>query len=283
HRQRALALLEEMAAALPDAQRIAFWHDPRRRHLRRGAPPGPSAIDLGSTISASSAGAAIGSSGAAPASSRGDPLGARSAERLVDQLFRLLEVYRRLSSEREVDRLLELAMDTAMELSGCDRGFLLLAEGGALSVAVTRNLPLAARADIERGGAPGAAAAAAAGLPYSRSIAEHVFASGELVASTDARLDPRFHRAESVHALHLGRVLCIPIRARGRVAGVLYLEGRPSARTLGEDDLRLLTAFGDQVAVVLDSARLQRESERRAAELEAAQREIEGDRKSTRL
>ena len=257
HRGRALALLEEIAAGLPESRRIAFWHDPRRRHLRRQAGVGSAVlaaarpIDLGSTVDASS-----------------------SPERMIDKLFRLLDIYRRLSTERDVDRLLELAMDTAIELSGCERGFLLLAgPDGALRTAVARNLPALALADLAR--ADSAPAADPDRLPYSRSIAERVFAAGEIIAATDARLDPRFTRAESVHALHQGRVLCLPIHARGRPAGVLYLEARASARPISEEDVRLLMAFGDQVAVVLDSARLLRENARRADELEAARGEIE--------
>jgi serine/threonine-protein kinase PknK len=241
HRARALAILDGIAAALPEAKRIAFWHDPRRRRLRR-----TSAL-AGSTVNA------------APDLASGD--------RVIDKLFRLLEIYRRLSTEREVDRLLELAMDTAVELSGCERGFLLLAGAdGALRTAIARNLPDAAIADLDGGGGR---------LPYSRSIAEQVFASGEVIVSSDARVDPRFLGAESVHALHHGRLVCMPIHARGRAAGVLYLEARASARPIAEEDVRLLMAFGDQVAVVLDSARLLRENARRADQLESARGEIE--------
>ena len=259
HRGRALAILEEIAAGLPEARRIAFWHDPRRRHLRRQASssseralgPAVRSIDIGSTVDASS-----------------------SPERMIDKLLRVLDIYRRLSTEQDVDRLLEMAMDTAIELSGCERGFLLLAgPDGALRTAVARNLSVAALADLTR--ADSAQAPDPDRLPYSRSIAERVFAGGEIIAATDARLDPRFLRAESVHALHQGRVLCLPIHARGRPAGVLYLEARVSARPISDDDVRLLMAFGDQVAVVLDSARLLRENAGRADELEAARGEIE--------
>jgi len=251
HRDRALTILDEIAAALPEGRRIAFWHDPRRRHLRRAASASAlRPLELGSTVASS------------------------SPERMIDKLFRLLDIYRRLSTERDVDRLLELAMDTAIELSGCERGFLLLAAAdGALRTAVARNLPVTALADLAR--ADSAPAPDPDRLPYSRSIAERVFASGEVIAATDARLDPRFVRAESVHALHQGRVLCLPIHARGRPAGVLYLEARASTRPISEDDVRLLMAFGDQVAVVLDSASLLRENARRADELEAARGEIE--------
>jgi transcriptional regulator with GAF, ATPase, and Fis domain/tetratricopeptide (TPR) repeat protein len=245
HRARAVALLEHMAARLPEAQRLSFWHDPRRRRLR------------GQTAAAS------------------DPLRSTVAvapDPMVDKLFRLLAIYRHLSTERDLDRLLELAMETAIELARCDRGFLVLADpSGGLRTAVSRNLPPAELAGLAQADSAGSRA-----LPYSRSIAERVFATGELVATSDARADPRFSRAESIHALHVGRVVCIPIHAGGRVAGVLYVESRARVGPIGDDDLRLLMAFGDQVAVVLDSARLLAENARRSHELERARAEIEG-------
>jgi transcriptional regulator with GAF, ATPase, and Fis domain len=263
HHGRASSLLDEMAARLSESRRLSFWHDPRRRRLRRAAPLAPSlgpvADPLRSTVTAP------------------------SSEQMVDKLFRLLAIYRRLSTELDLDRLLELAMETAIELSGCDRGFLVLADpSGALRTAVSRNLAPAELATLAPAGpappplGPAAASPETDGqAPYSRSIAERVFATGEVVVTSDARMDPRFARAESVHALHVGRVVCAPIHARGRVAGVLYLESRAGVGPIGADDLRLLMAFGDQAAVVLDSARLMAENARRSEELERARGEIE--------
>ncbi|HUS63377.1 MAG TPA: sigma-54-dependent Fis family transcriptional regulator, partial [Kofleriaceae bacterium] len=273
HRGRALALLDRIAAGLPDALRLSFWHDPRRRELRRARPPGGPA-----TGAPGRSKEAIGRDdqpGMVGPTELGSTIlgGSSAADRMVDTLFRLLEIYRRLSTERDAARLLELAMDTAIELSGCERGFLLLARpDGALETAVARNLPPAMLAGMGGGSAP---APDPASVPYSRSIAERVFRDGEPVVTTDAQIDPRFLRAESVHALHIGRVLCIPIHAHGRAAGVLYLEAKVAARPIADDDLRLLRAFGDQVAVLLDTARLLAENARRAGELESARREIE--------
>ena len=246
HRSAAVGLLEAMAVDLPADQRAAFWHDPRRRSLR-DAPAQiiPSTIDLRDTL---------------------DNGGETS--RTSERLFRLLEIYRRMSGERDLDRLLELVMDTAVELSGAERGFLLLAsDGGELDLAIARNVP---DADVEamRTGP------LSESRPYSRSIAERVFRTGQPVLSRSAREDPRFDRATSVHAMELESVLCIPVHLRGRVAGVLYMESRLQRARFGGDDLRLMQAFGDQVAIALANARLLEENTRRADELARARDEI---------
>jgi transcriptional regulator with GAF, ATPase, and Fis domain/tetratricopeptide (TPR) repeat protein len=246
HRAAALGFLEAALRDLPTEYRASFFQDPRRRALR--------ARVLGDTgqVSAMS-----------PAALPAETPPGRTVT--LERLHRVLEIYRRMSSERDVDRLLELIMDTAVELTSAERGFLLIATDGdgTLSVAVARNLPggeAPLRSDSTR---------------YSRSIAEHVFQTGNPVVTGSAQRDPRFDEVQSVHALHLESVLCIPVHARGRIVGVLYMESRFVTGRFSPEELRLLMAFGDQVAIALENARLLSENTRRAGELLRAKQEIE--------
>ncbi len=253
HRSAALAMLTSIAAGLPAAKQVAFWQDPRRRSLRVTRDGGPTAA-FDSTW--------IGSASTEPSA------GAR--------VHGLLDIYRRMSSERDPKRLLDLVMATAIELSGAVRGFILLADGddGRLRTAVARNLPAHTSAALARIDEDPAGASQHQG-PYSRTIAERVFRSGEVVLSEDPRADPRFDRAQSVHELGLGSVVCIPVHARGRIAGVLYLESPRVHDRVADADLTLLMAFGDQVAILLDNARLLAENQRRADELAVANARVE--------
>jgi transcriptional regulator with GAF, ATPase, and Fis domain len=176
-----------------------------------------------------------------------------------ERFYRLLEIYRQINSELDRDRLLNLVMDTAVELTGAERGFLLL--GGSpdtLQVEVARNLKME--------GQPG---------EYSRSIAEQVFSTEEPVITVSAHNDPRFQAYMSVHQMQLESVLCIPIHARGETVGVLYMESRFQSGRFTPKDQRLLMAFGDQVAIALTNARLLQDNMRKAEELERAKLEIE--------
>ncbi len=249
HRRAAAALLDEMAAPLPDAHRAAFWHDPRRRALRGGEP----SSELGST--------------------RTDPAPLAAALE-SERLHRLLSIYRRMSGERDFDRLLAMVMDTAVELSGAERGFLLLADGGGgLRTAVARNLPPATlRALAEVDADPTRSSLHL--VPYSRTIAERVFHDGEVILSNEPQSDPRFDAAQSVHALELESVVCLPVSSGAEVVGVLYLESRVRRACFSDGDLQLLLAFADQVAILVGNARLLDENARRARELERAQAEI---------
>ncbi|MBI4510031.1 MAG: sigma 54-interacting transcriptional regulator [Deltaproteobacteria bacterium] len=248
HRTQACSILESMASGLPSQHQASFWQDPRRRSLR--------------------------SSVRSPRGLR--TLASASAPPDAERLYRLLEIYRRMSSERDMARLLELTMDTAVELTGAERGFLLLAphgEEGAvhahrLDVVVARNLPMEELSSTR--------AASGSSLSYSRSIAEKVFKTGEPVVSQSAWQDPQLAEIGSVHALKLEAILCIPVHVVGRPAGVLYMESRFQPGRFTQSDLRLLLAFGDQVAILLCNARLLEENARRAEELARASREIQG-------
>src|SRR5690606_38125046 len=102
---------------------------------------------------------------------------------------RLLEILKRLASEHDLDRLLERITDCAIELSGAERGFVLLAdeERGTLSPHTVRD----------------AASPEDPHVAFSRSIAEAVLIDGEPILTVDARSDRRLSVYVSVHKLML--------------------------------------------------------------------------------
>jgi transcriptional regulator with GAF, ATPase, and Fis domain len=167
-----------------------------------------------------------------------------------------------------------MVMDTAIELTGAERGFLLLADdGGALRTAVARNLA-PAEAEALRAVDADPSRSSLIEAPWSRTIAERAFHAGEAVLSNDPSADPRFAEARSVLAPRLQSVLCLPVRGRGQPAGALYLESRLRRAPFADDDLQLLQAFADQIAILLETTRLLEDNARRAAELERTQAEV---------
>ncbi len=248
-------ILEQMARDLPSEVQTAFWADSRRRAARQLAQRADHAAKE-ATAAQQLAPSLAGEGPTLLATTLSPEQGARLTE---ERFYRLLEIYRQINSELDPERLLGVVMNTAVELTAAERGFLLLGESaGTLRVEITRNL------DLE--GSSGA---------YSRSIAERVFASGQPVITVSAHNDPRFADVASVHQLQLESVLCIPVHARGRVAGVLYMESRFTTGRFTPADQRLLMAFGDQVAIALENARLYADNTRKAEQLQLANAEIE--------
>jgi len=270
HAVAAAHILDRMAADLPSEIRAAFWQDERRRAVRDRAALHERAIVGASMPTKQDPPAPVVASGPAdPASdltlpvltattTSDHPILAHVAQ-VEERFYRLLEIYRQINSELDPERLIGLVMDTAVELTGAEKGFLLLGPSAEeLKVEVARNL------DLE--GEIGA---------YSRSIADQVFTTGQPVITVSARNDPRFKEIMSIHQLQLESVLCIPIHARGKTAGVLYMESRFATGRFTPADQRLLMAFGDQVALALTNARLLSDNIRKADELELAKQEIE--------
>jgi transcriptional regulator with GAF, ATPase, and Fis domain len=172
-----------------------------------------------------------------------------------DRLRRLLAINKRLNSELRLPRLLELIMDTVIELTGADRGFLLLVEEeGKLSIKVARNIDQRSLEGEE--------------LSLSRSIAERATSSGLPVVTVDAAADGRFQEALSVSDLHLRSVLAIPLRVKGSTVGTIYVDSRLRQGLFGEAEVRLVGDLADQAAIAIDNARLHAENRRRQREIE---------------
>ncbi|WP_437877528.1 sigma 54-interacting transcriptional regulator [Sorangium sp. So ce513] len=237
HRTAALECWERIGSTLPTELAEVFWRHPRRAALRGGP---------------------------ARAASAG---GAR-----MELVLKLLEINRRLSSTLDAEEVLRLAMDAAIELTGAERGFVILAspsppssrpDGRArvkLEVAVARNL------DRERVGK--------SQLKFSHGIAKRVVERGEAVLTVDALADERFHGNASVHSLRLRSIVCVPIRAHGAVLGAVYLDNRFQRGKFAEGDADLLGAFADQIAVALHNGRLMAELRDRTRALEEEQRRV---------
>jgi transcriptional regulator with GAF, ATPase, and Fis domain/tetratricopeptide (TPR) repeat protein len=272
-RSHAVSILEGLAGRLSHEHRTSFWLDPRRQKLRQSAASAPTAdLPLGDPHDPASAFGNTGLIGdPTPRPQRGasritygavEPIPADSQREIEERFYRLLEINRKINAELDLARLLELIMDTAVELTGAERGFLILADPATaeLRVEVCRHLDARALATEEGS--------------YSRSIAEKVLREGAPLITTSATEDPRFESYLSVHKLALQSVLGIPIRARGRTVGVLYMESRITRGKFTLADQRLLLAFGDQVALALTNAQLLAENVARAKALEATNTEL---------
>jgi transcriptional regulator with GAF, ATPase, and Fis domain/tRNA A-37 threonylcarbamoyl transferase component Bud32 len=238
----AVEVLEDIALRIPREHREAFWHDPRRRAARDRAlePVESRHRDPSSGVASSGDLATL----------IGDP----RAERLLD-------IIKRLASEQDLDRLLQRITESAVDLSGAERGYVLLVDKrGQLEKRVM---------EVAKSEPPDPHAA------FSRSIAEAVLIDGEAIVTVDAARDGRLSEYVSVHKLMLRSVACLPIRGRSGTVGVLYLEHRRSRGRFSEASVALLNAFADQAAIALENARLNAENARRQEELETANRALE--------
>ncbi|HEY7954733.1 MAG TPA: sigma 54-interacting transcriptional regulator [Polyangia bacterium] len=259
HLTRAEQSCKEIVMRTPELRREAAAEDPDARRLREllaageptSEPPRSSARAVASPAS--------------PAS----PSSAASS----DPLRRLLALNKRLNSELRLERLLELILDTVIELTSAERGFILLGDGaGPLQVSIARNM------DQQALGANSAGAPAQPGgeaASFSRSIAERAAREATPIVTLDAAGDQRFEAALSVSDLKLRSVLAVPLSVKGRVVGCVYADHRLRAGAFGDADVALVCDLAEQAAIAIENARLLAENERRRHEVVALNRELE--------
>jgi len=169
-------------------------------------------------------------------------LNAQARER--GELDALYDIGRAIGSSLDLPEVLNEVMDQIIRLTGAERSFLMLVdpETGALEFRAARNV------DRETIGS--------SSFEISRSIVNQVADSGEPIVTTNAQMDPRFKAQESVIGYNLRSILCVPLRYRGRVTGVIYADNRILTGLFSDRDRDLLAAFASQASVAIENARL---------------------------
>jgi pSer/pThr/pTyr-binding forkhead associated (FHA) protein len=148
------------------------------------------------------------------------------------QVAALLDALRALGSSRVLDEVLLLVMDTAIEVTGAERGFIMLADQeGHLELKLARM-----RGKVSMSGSR---------FDTSRKIPEQVFATGETRFIADLRDGSLAEAHGGTIALGIRNVLCVPLRlvryvdapyhgGDARAIGVLYLDSREKGTILSE-------------------------------------------------
>ena len=174
------------------------------------------------------------------------------------QMAALLAALRAMGSERVLDEVLALVLDAAIETTGAERGFIMLADAtGELEMTVARR---AGHIPLEP-----------SGFGTSRKIPEEVFATGQVKVVADLLEGdlPEVHN--QTVAFGIRHVLCVPLRlvryveradappASGNI-GVLYLDSRERGRLLSPSAPVALEALATEAATAIENARLYRET-----------------------
>ncbi len=159
------------------------------------------------------------------------------------RLAALYDVSRLIGSSLDLQTVLDQVMDAILKLTGAERGFLmLLDDDGNLVPRVARNID---QQTLDSGE-----------FHVSRTVTRQVVDEGQPVLTTNAQEDPRFAAQASVIANALRSIMATPLRVRGRVTGVIYVDNRVRAGLFKPEDLAALDTFAGQAAIAIENARL---------------------------
>ncbi|RMG15669.1 MAG: sigma-54-dependent Fis family transcriptional regulator [Planctomycetota bacterium] len=165
------------------------------------------------------------------------------AERERTWLERLRDLAHRLANDPDPEELFPRILDAAIELTRAERGFLLLldgVDGQKRRVEEARGFDRASLSGPE--------------ARVSRRVVRRTLEEERGVSTTNLE-DADLLGVTSLRDEGVRSVACVPLRARGRVLGALYLDDRIE-RTPGFSprDLEILGLFADQAAIALEAA-----------------------------
>ncbi len=155
----------------------------------------------------------------------------------------LADIGQVVNSTLELSDVLRVVMDTIIRLTRAERGFLMLRDNGHdLTTRIARNWEQESLDPSE--------------FAISRTVINRVASEGQPVLTTNAQEDPRFGSQESIIAYNLRSILCVPLKVKGEVTGVIYADNRIRTGIFTEAERDLLNAFSNQAAVAIENARL---------------------------
>ena len=101
-------------------------------------------------------------------------------------------------------------------------------------------------------------------LKVGEGIAGHVVQTGEPLVVQDAENDPRFSdKFDRQSGFHTRAMICVPLIVRGRPTGALQVINKKSGGSFSQNDMELVTAAAQQIAVALENAKLYQRLQRR--------------------
>jgi adenylate cyclase len=105
-------------------------------------------------------------------------------------------------------------------------------------------------------------------IPISRTIASQVVSEKVSIITSDALHDPRFMQGISIALYNIRSALCVPLWVGQEIYGAIYLDNLAKSYAFTQDDLELMTAIANLVAIRIKqeetAARLRREEILRA-------------------
>ena len=185
-----------------------------------------------------------------------------SAVSELRHLAALLEGLRALGSGRVLDDVLTLVLDSSIEVTGAERGFIMLAnQAGQLEFKLAR-----ARGQVTMSGRT---------FETSRKIPETVFSTGKQTIVEDLMDEGLASLHTGTVALGIRHVLCAPLRLvryveraedrnEDKIVGVLYLDSRERGALRSHSARTALETLSMEAAVAIENARLYREALERA-------------------
>lgn len=156
-----------------------------------------------------------------------------------EHLLTLYEITRTMNSTLDFAEVLNNVMDSVMQVTKAQRGFLMIADEE------TKEL----RTQVHKG----------EGLEeegYSTTIVNQVVTTQQPLLTNNAQFDTRFQAGQSIIMRGLRAILCAPMMVKERLVGIVYVDSSMRSRNFSASDRDLLNLVAGQAAIAIENARL---------------------------
>jgi len=159
-----------------------------------------------------------------------------------EQLQTLHEVSHKINSQLNLQKLLDEIMDLAVALLQAEKGLILFKdeESNKMVVQVARAPDKRTIDNL---------------IAMSRSTINRVIEKGDPVFLGKVASAPAESASSSLHRFQIKSVLCVPLRTREHLIGVIYLDTTQPDRLFRKDDLFFLEAFANLAGIAIENAR----------------------------
>jgi GGDEF domain-containing protein len=158
----------------------------------------------------------------------------------------ILDVVKKINSERNLRRLVTMILDTAIEFSNASRGTIAIFKGDSFNAELSRHRT---RGEIKH-----------AEIPALGAVLKRVHADGTAVLVQDVREDSALRPAAIVPGRHGLSILCMPLRVKSRLMGAVYLDNTEEAGAFGSPEQELAEILSEHAAIAIENALLYRKS-----------------------
>jgi signal transduction histidine kinase len=179
----------------------------------------------------------------------------------MEKIKKLIEITIKLSSERNVENLVDLIVESSLELIHCQRSTVFLLDESSQELFSFSGIGINKK-EIR--------------FPVSKGIAGYVATTGQILAIDDPYSNPLFNKEiDQLTGFTTRNILTVPMKnIQGKIVGVFQVLNKVDDK-FSEDDIDLSLSFASIAAVALENARLNEEQQRQYELLQQAYQELQ--------
>jgi len=149
----------------------------------------------------------------------------------------LINIQKEIVEFQNTDKLLEYLLFRTLILTGAQRGYIFIHNDSE------NILELKASKNIIEGETSF----------YSKKIIDKVFQDGEIIVTTDAETEKKFHKFNSIASNNLKSIICMPLKLNKKIIGVYYMDNPLIRGVFNDYDIDFLKSFLPQIITVIHS------------------------------